>query len=431
MDGMDYFDPLYGAVKLNDIFRDLLSQKELLRLQSIGLMNYRSLNKLSLTSISRLEHSIGTAILFNSMYKNNSYLKSRYNDYICAALYHDVNCASFGHAVEWAISRYKNFDHVEKTSWLLDKKSTLNFDKPLSSGANPTGSISKDVLKQYGINTEFVDSVIKGKESCVICDKSMDLDNIDNVSRMALYMGVDFDRTLPVNLATNLNINDEKNVFIIDKDKLYLVQDWVDLRHRVYRSFIYSADYISYEFMIFSLVRELYFESGEIALRNIKNLTDDELLRKCLELENEKVTVIAKKMIGYELPECVCIISTEDLSYKDSLKQHADYLLFKNMLIEKINYAGVIIAIDDFDIHITTDYRKTYRKVTVSVDEQLIDVGQDVSKVLFGLIVNNKDKVSYFKDIASVIIDHLKSEEYQPKMEEVFFMDVNQSLFNE
>ena len=258
MKNLDYYDPLYGKVELPIVLLALLKQKLVLRLQSIGLMNYRSINKLSLTSISRLEHSIGTAILTAEMAKNNPVLKSYYNEYICAGLYHDINCASFGHAVEWAISRYKNYDHVKKTNWFDNESSSIKIDKPIVNGDNQTEFISKKIQKEYFINAKIVKEIIQGKTSCVINSESMDLDNIDNVSRMALYMGVDFEHSLPMKLARNLKLSSTKEYFEIDRENLYLVKNWLKIRSEVYEGFIYTQDYFGYEFLIFSLVGELY-----------------------------------------------------------------------------------------------------------------------------------------------------------------------------
>ncbi len=431
MTGMNYFDPLYGAVKLDDIFRDLLSQKELLRLQSIGLMNFRSLSKLSLTSISRLEHSIGTAILFDIMsYKNNN-LKSRYNDYICAALYHDISCASFGHAVEWAISRYKKFDHVEQTSWLVNNKLTINLDKPLGIGSSPSGAISKEILKKHNISSGIVESIIKGNESCVICDKAMDLDNIDNVSRMALYMGIEFDRKLPLKLATCLNVTEDRKYFLINSKNIALVEEWLDLRFRVYREFIYSSDYMAYEFMIFLLIKNIFLLEGEVALNNVRHMTDEELLSNCLSSGNEVISSIASKMKNYDLPECVAIVSSEDVSYKEFFNDVENYNVLKNEIIETIKSGGLELSCADFDIHITTDYRKTNRLVEIVVDNEIVSIGSDLNKVLFGIIVNNTKKVYLYKDIISAAIGYLSSDIYKSKVEEIFITEVNQSLFDD
>ncbi|MBN7819328.1 hypothetical protein [Bowmanella yangjiangensis] len=424
-----YYDPLYGKVELPTIFSDLIKQPVILRLQSIGLMNFRSLSKLSLTSITRLEHSIGTAILVDIMSKNEPRVRLKYNEYICSAIYHDISCASFGHAVEWAIARYKDFDHVEIADWIIPGNSSINVNKPVRSGISPVGFLTKNLESSYKIDPKIVKSIIDGEESCVINSETMDLDNIDNVSRMALYIGLDFDKNLPISLATNLRLSEDAKYFKIDKTNLYLVENWMDVRAKVYHDFIYSSDYISYEYMIFELVGKLYKSGGELALRQLTNLTDNELLKFSLELEESRD--VSTKLMNYDLPDCISIISTKNFDSIFLRENEAELHELITFIVNELSLLKLEVNEKDIGIHITTDNRKTSRRVIIMCDNELIELGDDVRKVLFGIIIKNKNLLKLSEKITNIL--HKKIEEVfgNSKIEKKFIANENLSLFDE
>jgi HD superfamily phosphohydrolase len=431
METEEYYDPLYGKVTLPKVLTDLLTQGVVLRLQKIGLMNYRSIAKLSLTSISRLEHSIGTAILTAEMAKNNSSLRINYNEYLCAALYHDINCASFGHAVEWAISRYVSYDHVEKTGWFDNDESAIKVDKPIVAGGNQSEFISKSIQREYKIDAKKVRDLIQGQYSCVINSKSMDLDNIDNVSRMALYMGLDFERSLPLNLANSLTLSSDSKVFAISADRVCLVEDWMNLRKTVYSKFIYSKDYFGYEFMVFSLIASLYKYGGTQILNNIRFMTDDDLLHYALQTTSKESKETASRMRLYQLPDCVAVISTTQYSAINAIKEESLYLKLKSLVEEGAIKRGIKLSNKDFEIHTTTDNTKTSRAVELFVDGKLVKLGEDIRKVLFGIILVSCGASEIHSSLASVLRRAVETLFGNAEVEKNFVESKNLSLFDE
>jgi len=101
---MKYYDPLYGQIEFDSIVAEILDRCwEVRRLKDVGLMNFRSIGMLPLTQCSRLEHGLGTAYLAQRYAHRHGFDRMRRRTLIATALLHDINCAPFGHSVEWAL----------------------------------------------------------------------------------------------------------------------------------------------------------------------------------------------------------------------------------------------------------------------------------------------------------------------------------------
>ena len=259
----------------------------------------------------------------------------------------------------------------------------------------------------------------------------MDLDNIDNVSRMALYMGLEFDHSLPLSLARRLKISNEPDYFQIDHESLYLVTEWMELRRKVYQEFIYSSDYMSYEYLIFLLIGKLYKIGGGNQISYIANMTDNRLLDSAEKTNDVEIIKVVKKLRYYTLPKCTSILSTRNLSAIDIRDDEKKYFLFKSELLKKLSACGFDMRLNDLDIHLTTDNRKTSRAVKIFSDDEMITLGKDVQKVLFGVIILNAKFESYHHYITGAVEKLLKNMYGNVIVEKRFIKGENLSLFDE
>ena len=222
----NYYDPIYGKIDIDDKVIDLVSKcSELKRLRFVGMMNFKSLTMLPLTTISRLEHSIGLAYLVQTFADRNNIRENKYNDLLVAALYHDVNCGSFGHSVEWAIDRHISFEHESDVEWIKTEE-TLSCLKNKPIFIEQDGLHRHGFVEKYKLNLDIIDKIITGENCFFINNKGIDLDNIDNVFRMAHYLGIFQERDIPKKLVQFLTTSIKYNNFIIPKSDLYLIEEW-------------------------------------------------------------------------------------------------------------------------------------------------------------------------------------------------------------
>ena len=61
---------------------------------------------------------------------------------------------------------------------------------------------------------------------------SIDLDNIDNVCRMAYHIGIPFRRHLPLDIVDGFMLH--RDSLCYDVDRVDLLEEWLDLRSRLY-----------------------------------------------------------------------------------------------------------------------------------------------------------------------------------------------------
>ncbi|HKI62019.1 MAG TPA: hypothetical protein VKA31_06975 [Mariprofundaceae bacterium] len=404
-----YYDPLYGVINVDRIIFEIASETpELQRLRHIGMMNFKSLNMLPLTTISRLEHSIGCAYLTQEFLKNNSVANFSTPDLLVAALYHDVNCGSFGHSIEWAINRYTSFEHEEDANWATEKNHLKELDKKptfLEQG----GLHVQGFIKRYNLKMDQISSAIRGEGCFVLNNSGIDLDNIDNVFRMANCLGLLEDRSIPLKLVRSLRIVEGTNNFVTTKDGYQLILEWFRLRSEVYRLFIYSKEYMSFEFLLFELVRALTEVAiSKESIKEIFNCTDEWLLWTHTNHEDKKISKLAKRLLLHRLPVCYSIFRTEDFSLKASLENDA----YRDDLAREINSRHAVKDLN-VSIHLTTDDKKTNRKIDFVVNDEQggkpASIGEDARYVLLSVLGEKQLDSNDVRKLNSSILDILSS----------------------
>lgn len=159
-----------------------------------------------------------------------------------------------------------------------------------------------------GSQKEEVSQIIAGCHplSKLISD-SIDLDNIDNVFRMAYHMGLDFRKEAPIKLAESMFIENGSVVFL-QEAKTYL-EEWYLVRQRVYKFLLLNPQEFAGKYMLTEAMDILFecISQGKAEGRDIKwNYTDYQLMeeldllkekwlkRKTLLLENVDAKVVAE-----------------------------------------------------------------------------------------------------------------------------------------
>jgi HD superfamily phosphohydrolase len=390
-----YYDPLYGRIKLHPIVGEMISSNpELIRLRSVGMMNFRSLSMLSLTSVNRLEHSIGIAYLITIFAQNNSVVAKNINEFLTAALYHDINCASFGHAIEWAISRHDEYDHEDVSAWVADGEVLACLrDKPIY--VEQDGLHRHEYSSKYSLDFKLINNILSGDRTCVINSSGIDLDNIDNVCRMGFYLGTLKNKNFPVELVSNLRLSKDEKFYLLPRGREHLINEWLSVRSSVYHNFIYSAEYMSFEYLLFSLVEGYALTAGKDSVRNLFHFTDERLLWTLYNESQygETVSSTARRLLLHDLPVCHGIVRLNEFSRYDEIRVPS----FCKKISEDISLEAVKAGLipkeksKTLAVHLTSDDRKTQRAVKVMVEEKygtecLREIGENRQYILMGII---------------------------------------------
>ena len=158
-----------------------------------------------------------------------------------AALIHDTAITPYGHLVEEAFAYVgRPFDHERKWQQLLDEQSS---DEPggvqsqiYMGRESGLGSWAEETFGRGGWRGPLrtVLAAVKGEgEYGAVIAGQLDVDNIDNVTRAALHMGIPYDGSLPKRLAGAIR-GIHNGRLVVDEEGVELVSCWLDLRKAVY-----------------------------------------------------------------------------------------------------------------------------------------------------------------------------------------------------
>ena len=252
------YDSLYGVIYLEDEFIwDVVPSPELQRLREIRLCNINSLCLTGGANINRYEHAIGTCYLAQECLKSrpplNPVTENEKKIFLLTALLHDVVGPPFGHSVQYYIGPKEKFDHEKAFLYAIAgkkggvyeyKRTTVEdvfFGMPRRI-PSLSREISSEDLEKIGENIAG-----KGKFGPLICS-TMDLDNIDNVFRLAYHIGIVKSGDVPLKLAKSIWI--ENSRLVLRKDAIPLIEEWHKVRKKLYSILLLNPEEFSAKCMI-------------------------------------------------------------------------------------------------------------------------------------------------------------------------------------
>lgn len=259
---MYIWDALYGKIEFDPIVYKCMMAPEVQRLREVRLCNINSLCITGSSNTNRFEHSVGTAYLaaINMNSSAQSFLKldkKTKETFVIAALLHDVANGPFGHSYEYI---------MEKQGFIPEKGlgDILSFE---GSGANKIetrytpiyfGKLKslKDILNEQ--QRVDVEAIIAGTNFLSgLIDSQIDLDNIDNVFRMAYHMGLSFSKDAPICLAQNMYI--ENGSVRFKRGAEQYLNEWFEVRKRVYKFLLLNPQEFAGKYMLTEAM-DIFFE---------------------------------------------------------------------------------------------------------------------------------------------------------------------------
>lgn len=181
MENVKYIrDPLYGNIKVEGLFLELIETPEVQRLLGVKQLGctylvYPGANH------TRFEHSLG---VFQVAKKMCQTLDQPFDIVCTAALLHDIGHGPFSHTLEYLMHRRTKKDHVELAIEMIQGNRKLH---------DVTESeICCEVLERNGVDAGEVSSILNGnaKIASSIIHGNLDADQMDYLMRDAFYTGV-------------------------------------------------------------------------------------------------------------------------------------------------------------------------------------------------------------------------------------------------
>jgi len=391
------YDPLYGII--NDLPRfvwDVIPCPELQRLREVRLCNINSFCLPGGANINRYEHAVGTCYLAQECLNSWPLLSpidtKEKERFLLAALLHDVVSAAFGHSVEYIESK-EGFDHERAFKYIIlgEKKGSYRYKyatlEPIFFGM-PRALASK--LADEDI--EAIGEIVAGNGRFgPLINSTMDLDNIDNVFRLAYHIGLVKSGEVPLKLARSLYTGqpttDKYGKLILRKEAIPLVEEWHKVRKELYSLLLLNPEEFSAKCMLNEAI-EIAKEKAYLPFNWYD--VDHELLEKLSNICSESRNIISRLMVG-DLYGCMGIFSTTRTDKYESISDISTRKKLELNLIEMIQsrfdprFKDAMIA-----IHPILDVNKTERRVCIQTDDgTVVQIGKSSNQLLIGVFFKN------------------------------------------
>jgi len=340
------YDALYGAINLPDFIWDIISCPELQRLREVRLCNINSLYLTGGANINRYEHAIGTCYLAKICLENwpplNPVNKEEKIHFLLAALLHDVVSGAFGHSIEYI----EGFKHEEDFIYAVTGEKGSEYEymtvstEPIFFGM-PRELVPRleSLKKRYKVEIDIkkIGEIIAGRGRFgLLLNNIMDLDNIDNVFRLAYHIGLVKSGETPIKLAKSLYIKDEK--LVIRKEAISLIEEWYNVRKKLYSFLLLNPEEFSAKCMLTEAI-ELVKIKEKKPFRWF--YVDFELLENLLRFPLVEISIrkpilpTIKSTLGIDLKNGLNkLIISENL--KSILREQYDIVLSSSAIVEKI-----------------------------------------------------------------------------------------------
>jgi HD superfamily phosphohydrolase len=336
---------------------------EMQRLREIRLCNINSLFLTGSANINRFEHSIGTAYLALLNIESPAQKKLRLsqkeiNTFIISALIHDIANGPFGHSYEY-IKQKQGFvpekgikDVVSDGGEGLYKQSVtlpvenIFFGKPKSLNA---------ILVKGKIEINEISKIIEGQHSLSpLINGPIDLDNIDNVFRMAYHMGIRFRTEAPIILAKSMYLRDG-GIMFKPEAKQYL-EEWYKVRSKTYELLLLNPQEFASKYMLTEAI-DIVFDCINSHKNNKKDIkwyySDYELLNILSEYKEiwlKKNITLHNKIDTRKIRDILRISSL--VQRKNEMRAYLESLQFVIPIKEKGKSSNInkLILNDDYKL---------------------------------------------------------------------------------
>lgn len=270
---MEFHDVLHGVIKIKnashaELISDLLSCTEIQRLRNMRQMNFDVPLIQELGRSRRLPHSIGVTYIAITIAENSNLSDSKIKELIAASMLHDAAIPPYGHLVETQLNQQskEGFDHAQFINMLINGNFTDDQNRFSSILHNRIPEV-RGILDKHKIATEAVYELISpapGQASPLAAD--IDIDNLDNVHRMAIMLGWEDVKENLSNIMEHARITDNGRLTLA-KCCVDNISKWLDFRQRIYTLIIAHPECVAHNALQSDLVK-LSVESNIISKNN-------------------------------------------------------------------------------------------------------------------------------------------------------------------
>src|ERR1035437_273891 len=278
-------DPLFGLLEIPKKFEKVFHAPEVQRLREVRLINTTTPSLAGLSDVKRFTHTQGVVHLALQMTDRLKWKWSprEIDTIVVAAIVHDVASPAFAHLFEYLLNSKYGFTHETMLGSVIagKYKRTNRFHQVYYGGQLRL----HDSIVELGVEPEDVVDFVTGRAPLSsLLAGSIDLDNLDNVYRMATSLGFEADVRSVYDLVRQLNVDADSGNLVISEEGLPHIENWRRLRRKSYEIIAFDEQALASQAMLTDclaeaignnfLTEEDWFLTDEQMLRTLINLND-------------------------------------------------------------------------------------------------------------------------------------------------------------
>jgi uncharacterized protein len=377
------WDPLYGRIDFSRFEYDLISLPEVQRLRNVRMCNINSMLVTGASEISRFEHTIGVLRLTQEWIRHHQITDYDAKQLSAAAVLHDMQTGPFGHSLQYVLEDnevegdfiHEDINHGKNNYYHQDLFANASFC------GRPFGA---EVY--LGGRWEGVGNIIKGAGLFgPLIAGTMDLDNIDNVVRLAYHVGVASNADADIALSLARDIGLDNGGISFSRQAIQKIVRWQRIREDLYNLLLLDWAEFSAKAML-TRAMEIAIANGVVGADSWVH-TDSELF-SVLEHgigEAQAAAELVKRLRSGELYEPLALLVSPSIEVYDNLSSVEFKKFFESDISKFLKELGGEGA--NTIVHFILDKGKTRRAVKIKMRDsgEFITVGENSKNLLIGV----------------------------------------------
>ncbi len=290
---MKVYDSVYGEFSIPQPIEQLMLTPEVRRLSQVRLLNSLSPSISALSEVRRYSHTLGVAhlALLNA---EKRYSREERDALMAAVLLHDVGTPAFGHLLENHFRDGTDWSHESIIGALVHATHA-----PENRGHQIFGGWAvrfEHELRRSGVNFDLVEAIVTRRHILsALLFGTLDLDNIDNVVRMAWGLGIARDHTCALTLARELGVSPAGELTLRESGGRAATSEWAALRRQAYEILNFDPPTVAAQAVLSDAIARA-LQAGVLGVRDWP-LTDEQLL-ETLRAEPTTKDAIMRQYLG-------------------------------------------------------------------------------------------------------------------------------------
>ena len=292
-------DPLYGKFTLAPYLSRLVMTPEVRRLSQVRLLNTLTPSLATLGELRRFSHTLGVLHLCE-LNGAKGFSSDERRALAASVLLHDIGTPPFGHLMEYHLRERSNWSHESVIrAVLIGKHAPENRTHQIF--ARRVVEFRSELRKQ-DISLDIVKAVVSGQHPLsILLFGTLDLDNLDNVARMTMAIGIEGGAPLALRLASAISVTPGGGLCLDEQTQRLSVERWGDLRQQAYDAIVFDAPTVAAQAVLSEAI-SIAIRNGEVT-EDDWNLSDEQLLEQLMDYRETK-DLIVLDYLG-RLPEMV------------------------------------------------------------------------------------------------------------------------------